>query len=67
MESSESESSNSSPSRESSLDGNWNCNRKESPDNSDNIPPYSRIFVICSKTSTEEELKEHFSPFGVIQ
>ncbi|KAL9700866.1 hypothetical protein quinque_004307 [Culex quinquefasciatus] len=31
------------------------------------IPPMSRLFIICSKSVTEENLREHFSKFGEIE
>ncbi|XP_055533228.1 RNA-binding protein 45 isoform X1 [Wyeomyia smithii] len=35
--------------------------------NSADIPPMSRLFIICSKTVTEENLREHFNQFGDIE
>uniref|UniRef100_A0AAG5DD72 RRM domain-containing protein n=1 Tax=Anopheles atroparvus TaxID=41427 RepID=A0AAG5DD72_ANOAO len=31
------------------------------------IPPMSRLFIICSKSVTEENLREHFDKFGDIE
>lgn len=34
--------------------------------NSHDEPPMSRLFVICNKTNTEDELREAFQKFGTI-
>jgi hypothetical protein len=33
----------------------------------DNDPPYSRIFVICAKNTTEEQLTQLSSSFGKVE
>ena len=33
----------------------------------DNEPPFSRIFVVCSKAASEESIVSHFQPFGAIE
>lgn len=33
----------------------------------DNDPPYSRIFIVCGKSITEELLREKFSQCGQIE
>lgn len=40
---------------------------KEEVKDSKDVPPMSRLFIVCSKSTTEEELKEAFSKFGHIQ
>ena len=30
-------------------------------------PPNSRLFIVCAKTHTEEEMREHFEKFGPIE
>ena len=30
-------------------------------------PPNSRLFIVCSKLHSEEELREHFEKFGTIE
>ncbi len=37
------------------------------PRDPDNDPPYSRVFVVCGKGSTEEELEAEFKPYGHLQ
>ena len=41
----------------------------EDQKNSDDldVPPMSRLFIVCSRQNTEDELREHFNPFGSIQ
>ncbi|XP_062543273.1 RNA-binding protein 45 [Armigeres subalbatus] len=41
-----------------------NFNDEKSPAD---IPPMSRLFIICSKTVTEDILREHFEKFGEIE
>lgn len=41
-----------------------NFNEEKSPAD---IPPMSRLFIICSKTVTEDILREHFEKFGEIE
>lgn len=41
-----------------------NFNDEKSPAD---IPPMSRLFIICSKTVTEDNLRENFSKFGDIE
>ncbi|XP_058457344.1 RNA-binding protein 45 [Malaya genurostris] len=36
-------------------------------DKNADIPPMSRLFIICSKTVTEDNLREHFAKFGEIE
>lgn len=36
-------------------------------DNTEDTPPMSRLFVICSKNHTEEEFQEAFGPFGNVE
>jgi len=33
----------------------------------DDSPPFSRLFVVCGKNATEEEISTHFSPYGTLQ
>lgn len=33
----------------------------------DNDPPYSRVFIVCGKGTTEEELDAEFKPYGLLQ
>lgn len=33
----------------------------------DNSPPNSRLFVLCDKASTEDEILKHFAPFGTVE
>eukprot|EP00013_Stygamoeba_regulata_P023448 CAMPEP_0177661322 /NCGR_PEP_ID=MMETSP0447-20121125/18607_1 /TAXON_ID=0 /ORGANISM="Stygamoeba regulata, Strain BSH-02190019" /LENGTH=495 /DNA_ID=CAMNT_0019166637 /DNA_START=37 /DNA_END=1524 /DNA_ORIENTATION=+ len=33
----------------------------------EDVPPYSRIFIVCGKGVTEQQITEAFSPFGTIQ
>lgn len=40
--------------------------RDDTARNSDD-PPMSRLFIICNKENTEEEIREHFDPFGKIE
>lgn len=37
------------------------------PRDPDNDPPYSRVFIVCGKGTTEEELEAEFKPFGTLQ
>lgn len=41
-----------------------NFNDEKSPAD---IPPMSRLFIICSKTVTDDILREHFEKFGEIE
>lgn len=36
-------------------------------DKSEDTPPMSRLFVICSKNHTEEEFQEAFGPYGNVE
>jgi len=36
-------------------------------DAADNLPQFSRIFVVCNKSTTEAELHQLFSPYGTIE
>lgn len=31
------------------------------------VPPFSRVFIVCSKNMKEEEIKESFAVFGAIE
>lgn len=42
------------------------CASKQVPENLDD-PPNSRLFVVTSRSITEDELRENFSEFGDIQ
>jgi RNA recognition motif-containing protein len=33
----------------------------------DNVPPNSRLFIVCGKTVTEEDFKETFGAFGQVE
>ena len=35
--------------------------------NSSDIPPMSRLFIICSKSITERDLRDSFEKFGEIE
>ena len=35
--------------------------------NSSDIPPMSRLFIICSKSITESDLRDSFEKFGEIE
>lgn len=39
-------------------------NRQRDPDND---PPHSRVFIVCGKGTTEEELEAEFKPYGQLQ
>lgn len=39
-------------------------NRQRDPDND---PPHSRVFIVCGKGTTEEELEAEFKPYGQVQ
>lgn len=36
-------------------------------DNKLDTPPMSRLFIICSKNNTEEEMEEEFKKFGSLE
>ena len=33
----------------------------------DNVPPNSRLFIVCGKTVEEEDFREAFSKFGEVE
>lgn len=33
----------------------------------EDVPPMSRLFVICGRNHTEDDFQEAFSPFGTIE
>lgn len=41
--------------------------RPRSDERTDEQPPYSRIFVVCNKTSTEDDLREPFEALGKVE
>lgn len=40
--------------------------QRNTSNNLDN-PPYSRLFIVCNKTVTEETLRNEFGRFGTIE
>lgn len=44
-----------------------NYNKQQSTDRKEEIPPYSRLFIVCSKQLKESDLKERFEPFGEVE
>lgn len=45
--------------RYSDLDQRNTCNS--------DVPPYSRLFIVCSKAVTENTLRDEFGKFGAIE
>jgi len=41
--------------------------RDRTPRDSDNDPPYSRVFIVCGKGTLEEDLENEFKAFGNLQ
>ena len=39
-------------------------NRQRDPDND---PPHSRVFIVCGKGTSEDDLEAEFKPYGQLQ
>lgn len=47
--------------------GGGSLNSNSSSSNKYDDPPNSRLFIVCGKSITEEDFKEAFEPYGVIE
>lgn len=39
----------------------------ENDSQADFFPPYSRLFIVCNKSHSEQDFKDHFSKYGTIE
>ncbi|XP_013781280.1 RNA-binding protein 45-like [Limulus polyphemus] len=46
---------------------NFRSSDKDKRDRHDGAPPHSRLFILCDKQTTEEEIREAFEKFGNIE
>ncbi|KAJ0180287.1 hypothetical protein K1T71_003691 [Dendrolimus kikuchii] len=45
---------------------NWS-QKSRNDDSNDDKPPYSRLFIVCSKQTTADDLRNVFEPYGEIE
>lgn len=49
------------------MDRNYRINTHDRSREYNDEPPHSRLFILCGKDVTEDDLRQGFSPFGNIQ
>lgn len=47
--------------------GSSSLSKNDSRSNKDDDPPMSRLFIICNKATTENEVRDAFDKFGEIE